>query len=206
MTTAKSINPVLKQVLELGPTLIYFAIYMKIKDQTFDIGGTSYSGFIVAALVFIPILLLGMAILWHLTGELSRTQIFTGIMVIFFGGLTAYFNDERFFKMKTTMVYGSFAGLLTIGLLRGQSWLQWILGAALPMEPAGWMILTRRLIGMFVALGVANELIWRNMHTDTWVVLETFAMPVALMAFLMLQFYLLRGYMIEPVSPSDKAP
>ena len=112
----KKINGFLKQTLELGPTLVFFLIYMKIKDQTYAIGGTDYSGFIVAAVVFIPILLASIAALWFLTGQLSRMQIFVAITVIFFGGLTAWFNNASFFKMKTTLVYGSFAGILGFGL------------------------------------------------------------------------------------------
>ena len=123
----KAINPVIKQVLELGPTLAFFLIYLRIRDETFTFGGTDYTGFIVAALIFIPILLVAMGILWFLTGKLSRMQVFTAFMVIFFGGLTAYFNDERFFKMKTTIVYGVMAGILGIGLLRGQSYLQFLM-------------------------------------------------------------------------------
>jgi intracellular septation protein len=53
----KKINPILKQVLELGPTLVFFIIYMRIKDKTYTLGGTDYSGFIMAAVVFVPILL-----------------------------------------------------------------------------------------------------------------------------------------------------
>lgn len=196
------INPVVKQVLELGPTLVFFAIYMWMKDEKYLFGGTQYSGFIVAAIVFVPILLASIAALWWLTGELSRMQIFVGIMVIFFGGLTAWFNDERFFKMKTTIVYGTFSVLLGIGLLRGKSWLQWIMAEALPMKPEGWMILTKRLALMFAALAVANEVIWRTQSTDLWVKLETFGMPVALFVFLMVQIGMLSRYMIEP--PEDK--
>lgn len=194
----KKINPVLKQVLELGPTILFFAIYMWIKDETYLIAGTEYSGFIIAALVFVPILLAGIGALWVLTGELSRLQVFTGFVVIFFGGLTAWFNDERFFKMKTTLVYGTFALLLIIGLLRGKSWLQWVLGAALPMQPEGWMILTRRLAAMFTLLAVANEFIWRTQSNETWVWLETFAFPAVLFVFLMGQMMLLNRYLIEP--------
>ena len=160
--TERNLNPALKQVLELGPTLAFFVLYIWIKDDTFVIGGTEYTGFIVAALVFVPILLVAMAILWALTGKLSRMQVFTAFMVIFFGGLTAWFNDERFFKMKTTIVYASLAAILTIGLLRGRSLLQWIMGDILPMEHAGWMILTRRLTAMFAGLAIANEIIWRT--------------------------------------------
>ncbi len=90
----KQINPILKQVLELGPTLVFFLIYLRIKDDVFTIAGTEYSGFIVATLVFVPILFVSMGILWQLTGKLSRMQVFTAFMVIFFGGLTAWFNDE----------------------------------------------------------------------------------------------------------------
>lgn len=195
--TEKKINPVLKQVLELGPTLAFFLIYLRIKDDTFTFSGTEYSGFIVAALVFVPILLVAMGILWVLTGKLSRMQVFTAFMVIFFGGLTAYFNDDRFFKMKTSIVYGVMAGLLGIGLLRGQSYLQYVMEEVMPMEPEGWMIFTRRLTYMFAALAVANEIIWRTQSTDLWVKLETFAFPAVLFVFLWVQIIGLQKYLIE---------
>ena len=197
MADAREINPILKQVLELGPTLAFFVLYIRIKDDTFTFGGTEYTGFIVAAVVFVPILLIAMAILWGLTGKLSRMQVFTAFMVIFFGGLTAWFNDERFFKMKTTIVYGFLAAILTIGLLRGQSWLEYVMADMRPMRHEGWMILTKRLTLAFVVLAVANEFIWRTMSTDAWVKIETFGFPLALMAFLMWQFSRLQPYLIE---------
>lgn len=193
----QKINPVLKQVLELGPTLIFFLVYMRIKDESFQFGDVTYSGFIVAALVLVPLLLVSIAALWWLTGTLSRMQIFVAVMVVFFGGLTAWFNDESFFKMKTTIVYGSFALILGAGLWRGKSLLQWVMSEALPIKPEGWMILTRRLALMFAALAIANEVIWRTQSTELWVKLETFAMPAALFLFLMLQFAMLSRYMIE---------
>ena len=198
----RQINPVLKQALELGPTLVFFVLYIYIKDESYVIAGTEYSGFIMATLVFVPVLLLAMGVLWSLTRQLSRMQIFTAVMVIFFGGLTAWFNDERFFKMKTTIVYGFFALLLGIGLLRGRSYLQWIMGEFLPMRPDGWMILTRRLTAMFVALAVANEIIWRTQSTELWVKLETFAFPAALFVFLWSQIVVLQRYLIEPEGDS----
>ena len=194
----KQINPILKQVLELGPTLVFFLIYLRIKENTYTFGGTDYSGFIVATLVFVPILLVSMAVLWKLSGKLSRMQVFTAFMVIFFGGLTAYFNDERFFKMKTSIVYGVFAAILGIGLLRGQSYLRYIMEDFLPMEKEGWMILTRRLVAMFGAMALANEHIWRTQTTELWVKLETFAFPVVLFLFLWSQIVLLQKYLIEP--------
>jgi intracellular septation protein len=198
----RKINPILKQVLELGPTVVFFLIYMWIKDESFTLGGTEYSGFIVAALILIPLLLVATLALWLLTGSISRMQIFVGVMVVFFGGLTAWFNDATFFKMKTTFVYGTFALILGAGLLRGKSLLQWVMAEALAMKPEGWMILTRRLALMFAALAVANEVIWRTQSEATWVVLETFAMPAALFLFLMANFMALQRYLIE--EPEDE--
>lgn len=196
MSDPKPINPIVKQVLELGPTILFFLIYLKIKEDVFVIRGTEYTGFIVAALVFVPILLVAMAILWKLTGQLSRMQVFTAFMVIFFGGLTAWFNDERFFKMKTSIVYGLFAVLLGIGLMRGQSYLAYVMNEMMPMREEGWMILTRRLCAAFALLAVANEVVWRTMSTDAWVKIETFGFPVVLMAFLMWQFTSLQSHLI----------
>ena len=201
----RPVNMVLKQVLELGPTIVFFLIYLRIKDNRFTIMGTDYSGFIVAALIFVPILLASMAVLWWLTGTLSRMQMFTAFMVIFFGGLTAYFNDERFFKIKTTIVYSCMATILGIGLLQGRSYLEWVMGSFLPMQREGWMLLTRRLALMFVALAVANEAIWRTQTTELWVKLETFGMPAALFVFLWLQITALQRFVIDP-DEGDKQP
>lgn len=197
MNEHKDINPWLRQVLDLGPPLAFFGIYLAIRDETYSLGGTDYSGFIVATLAFVPILLVAMAVLWHLTGKLSRMQIFTAFMVIFFGALTAWFNDERFFKMKTSIVYGSFAVILGIGLAQGRSYLAFVMEEMMPMEHQGWMILTRRLCAAFALLALGNEIVWRTMSTDLWVKIETFGFPLALFAFLWWQILALQPYMIE---------
>lgn len=191
----------LRQTLELGPTLLFFVLYMRIKDQTFQIGGTEYSGFIVAALAFVPLILISIAILWRLTGQLSRMQVFTAVMVLVFGGLTAWFNDERFFKMKTTIVYGVMAALLLGGMALGRSPLQWAMGEMVPMREPGWRILTRNLGLMFAALAIGNEIVWRNMSEEAWVKIETFGFPILLMAFLMTQFVWLKDHLIKEDAP-----
>ncbi len=183
----KKINPWLKSALELGPVLGFFVVYMMVKDQTYTIFGREYDGFIVVTAGFVPVLLLSIAILWKLTSKLSRMQIVTAVLVIFFGALTVIFNNDAFFKMKTTIVYGMFAVLLGIGLLRGQSYLAYVMEDLMPLAHDGWIVLTRRLTGMFAVMAVANEVVWRTMSTEFWVKFETFALPAALFAFFMLQ-------------------
>ena len=145
-----------------------------------------------------------MAILWALTGRLSRMQVFTAVMVIFFGGLTAWFNDERFFKMKTTIVYGAFAAILGAGLLPGAAGCNGSWASCCRCGTEGWMILTRRLTAMFAALAVGNEMLWRTQSTDLWVKVETFGFPLILFLFLWLQIVALQKYLIDEQPPPSE--
>jgi len=194
---ARQVNPVVKNVLELGPALGFFAVYTWLKDETFTLGGTDYSGFIVVTAGFVPVLLASILALWWLSGKVSRMQVLTAVLVIVFGGLTVWFNDERFFKMKTTIVYGLFAAILATGLLIGRSWLEYVIGELIPMQRQGWMILTRRVTAAFAALAIGNEVVWRTMSTETWVAVETFGFPIALFLFLWQQIIGLQKYMTD---------
>ncbi|MCE6951870.1 septation protein IspZ [Cereibacter sphaeroides] len=194
---AGRINPVVKAALEWGPIAAFFLGYVKLKDQVFTLGGTDYNGFIVVTAAFIPLMVISTGLLWWLTGKLSRMQVATVVLVVVFGGLSVWLNDERFFKMKPTMIYLLFGGLLGLGLLRGQSWLKIVLEETIPMQPEGWMILTRRVTAFFFALAVANEAVWRTMSTDAWVNFKTFGLPLAIFAFFMAQGGVFKRYGYE---------
>ena len=191
------IHPLLKMALELGPIIIFFIGYGKIKDQVFAISGREYEGFIVATALFIPLILTTTAILWALTGKLSKMQLMTALLVVIFGGLGIWFNDERFFKMKPTILYLAFSIILFAGLVRGKSFLAVIMAEVMPLKQEGWMILTRRLALFFFILAVSNELVWRFMSTDTWVSFKTFILPLVLFAFFVSQSSMLSKYSIE---------
>ena len=193
----KKLHPGMKLGLELGPIALFFAGYVMLKDEVFTFGGTEYDGFIVVTALFIPLMVLTTGILWRLTGKLSKMQIATVVLVVLFGGLSVWLNDERFFKMKPTMIYLLFGGVLGFGLLRGQSYLRVVMEEALPMQAEGWMILTRRLMLFFLALAVANEAVWRLMSTEAWVNFKTFGLTAALFLFFMTQGNLLSRYAIE---------
>jgi intracellular septation protein len=135
-------------------------------------------------------------ILWKLTGHLSKMQIATVVLVVVFGGLSVWLNDDRFFKMKPTMIYTLFAGVLGFGLLRGKSYLRFVMEEMMPLQHEGWMILTRRLALFFAGLAVLNEIIWRTMSTDAWVNFKTFGLTIAIFAFFMAQGKVIQTYSI----------
>ena len=186
-----------KPLLEFGPILAFFIAYTRMKDHTYSIGGIDYQGFIVVTLFFIPLLLFSTGVLWALTRKISPMQIITAILVTVFGGLTVWFNDEQFIKMKPSIIYLLFGGILGFGLLRGQSYLRMIMQDMIPLKEEGWIVLTRRFAVFFFSLALLNEIIWRFFSTEMWVYFKTFGLTIALFAFFVLQGSLLNKYAIE---------
>jgi len=193
----KNIQPWVKTALEMGPVILFFIFYSKLKNNEYVLLGEAYEGFIVATALFIPVLLIATAILYFLTGKLSKMQVFTAVLVVVFGGLGIWFNDEKFFKMKPTMIYLLFGGILGFGLFKGQSYLQVVMDGALPMSRDGWMILTKRFMYFFFGLALANEIIWRSLSTDIWVNFKTFGLPLAMFVFFITQAKVISKYSTE---------
>ncbi|MGL4279588.1 MAG: inner membrane-spanning protein YciB [Albidovulum sp.] len=193
----RKINPWLKMALDLGPVAVFFAAFVRLKDQTVTFGGNEYHGFILATAIFVPVLVLSTLLLWRLTGRLSVMQVMTLVLVVVFGGLSVWLNDERFFKMKPTMIYLLFAGILGVGLMRGKSYLALAIDEVMPLQPEGWMVLTKRLALFFLGLAIANEAVWRTMSDQAWVNFKTFGLPAALFLFFMLQGGIFKKYATE---------
>ncbi len=202
--TGRKVKPWVKMALEFGPLLIFFVFFTKYKEAHFIIAGTDYSGFVVATALFVPLLAVSTFILWRLTGRLAPMQIATLVLVVVFGGLSVWFNDPHFFKMKPTIIYLIFAGVLAFGLWRGKPWLQLVMDGAIPMKSEGWVILTRRLIGLFLFLAVANEIIWRTMSDQAWVNFKTFVLTLLMLGFFMAQGPLFSRYGIEKPKDGDE--
>lgn len=183
-----------RAALEFGPLIAFVLVYLMVRDGTYRISGTDYSGFVVVIGAFIPVFVMATGLLWYLTGRVARIQLATAGMLVVFGGLSVWLNDPRFFKMKPTAIYLTLALILMVGLMRGQSWLRYIMEDMIPLEPAGWMILTKRVTAVFMLSAAANELVWRTQSERFWVLFETFAMPVLLIGFFLSQANLMVEY------------
>lgn len=176
----------MKQILELGPVVVFALAYALTKKTGVTVAGTHYDGFVFATLLFVPAMVVSMALLWRQTGRLSVMQGLTLVLVVVFGGLTVWMNDPHFFKMKPTFIYLIFAALLAFGQMTGRNWLGMVFDGALRMSPAGWRVLTWRLVGFFIALAIANEVIWRNLSETTWVWFKFLGLPVLMVVFMLL--------------------
>lgn len=194
----KPMNPIVKFMLELGPIVVFFAAY---RMASYPEGASEeerqLAQILFATKVFIPTILATLAVSWIWTKTLPKMAVITAIIVIVMGGLTLWLRDGTFIKMKPTILYALFAGILGFGLMRGQSYLQYVMEGAMPLKQEGWMIFTKRFALFFLALAVANELVWRMFGTDIWVNFKTFALPAATFAFLISQAGLFSKYSTE---------
>lgn len=188
--TPKPLHSGIKAVLEFGPVVGFVIAYLIFRNDTFLIGGVEYSGFVAVIAVLMPVFVLATVVLWWLTGRIARLQVATMAMLLVFGGLSVWLNDPRLFKMKPTAIYLCLALILGVGLLRGQSWLKFIMEDMIPLKKRGWAILTKRVTVLFVLSALANELVWRTQSEAFWVVFETIVMPLVILGFFLTQIRL----------------
>ena len=130
----------------------------------------------------------------------------SGVIVLVFGGLTLYLRDETFIKLKPTIVYTLFAVLLWAGLVWKKPVLELLFGAAFTLTEEGWRKLTLRWALFFAVMAVVNELVWRNVSTDTWVSFKAFGFLPLTFLFAVLQVPLMQRHGIEPADEGNDVP
>lgn len=204
MNQPRNLPAWVKPVLEFGPALLFLVVFLALREKSVMLGGTTYKGFTVATMVFVPVQVVATLILWRLTGKLSAMQIMTIVLILVFGGMTVWLNDPRFLEMKPTILYLGFAVILGIGVLLGKNWLGMVMSEALPMREEGWRILTFRLIGLFIVLAILNEIVRRTMSETAWVYFKTFGMIAIIMGFFMLNARLFERYAIQKDGDDSK--
>ena len=209
--TTKTLNPLLKLLLEIGPLGVFFltfrfgrdllsipAVHGLLERATGPEALAGQSGpLFVATACFMVAIAVSLSVSWQLTRHLPRMAVVTGIVVAIFGGLTLWLQDETFIKMKPTIVNSVFAVILGFGVVKGRSYLKYLMGSTLPLDDAGWMIFTRRWVMFFICMAALNELIWRTQTTESWVAFKTFGSLPLTFVFLALQWPLLKRHMVE---------
>ena len=174
--TQRSSSPGLRMALDYGPLVVFFAV-------NFLGHGPAIGRIVMATVAFMAAMVVALALSWIKTRHVSPMLLISAVLVIVFGGLTVYFHDDRFIKMKPTFVYGIFALTLGFGLATGRPLLQMLLEAAYPgLDATGWRKLTRNWAIFFVFMAALNEAVWRSTTTDFWVGFKLWgAIPLTLL-------------------------
>ena len=173
-----------KLLIDIGPLAIFFIFYSK-------------SGLQASILPFMIATVIAVLFSYILEKKIPIMPTVGAGIVLVFGGLTIYFDNEVFFKMKPTIINLLFAAILYGGIMIKKPLLKILLGAALKLKEEGWRILTLRWIGFFIALAILNEIVWRTQSTDVWVNFKVFGILPITFLFTMIQFLLIKKYQVE---------
>jgi intracellular septation protein len=184
-TNKPQLNPVLKLVFDLGPLVLFFF-------------ANSRYGIFVATATFMVAVLAALAASYVLTRALPIMPVITALIVLVFGGLTLVLHNDVFIKIKPTILYLLFGGVLLGGLSLGKPLLGVLFDQLFHLTEEGWRKLTLRWALFFLVLAVLNEIVWRNTSTNVWVDFKVFGVMPLTFLFGALQYPLLKKYAAAP--------
>lgn len=185
-------NQGLKFILEIGPLLVFFFVNAKF-------------GIFEATGAFMVAIVLSLGYSYIQLKHIPTLPLVTGVVVLIFGGLTLYLEDETFIKLKPTIVNTLFAAVLFGGLAFGKSYLKSVLDSALAMDDEGWRKLTWRWAFFFIFLAILNEAVWRTQTTDFWVNFKVFAIMPITIVFSLTQLPLIFKHQLEDEDTAEQA-
>jgi intracellular septation protein len=174
----------LKLVLDIGPLLAFFLTY-------------ALAGLRLATIVIIVTTVAALIASRVFLGKIPVVALISAALIVVLGGLTVWFDDPRFVKIKPTIAYLVFAGLLLGGQLMGRAPLKAVVGKAFAVTDTGWRILTLRWGWFFVGMAALNEILWRNFSEQTWVTFKSFGFLVLTIMFVALQKTVLEHHGLE---------
>ena len=190
MTERKPLNPIFKLVLELGPLVVFF--FANAYGDRF--GVAEERRIFAATAIFIVATLIALAVHYALVKKLPIMPLVSGVVVVVFGGLTLWLDDETFIKLKPTIVNTLFGVVLLGGLYFGKPLLALVLDSVFDLTDEGWRKLTLRWALFFFVLALLNEIVWRTQTTDVWVSFKVFGIMPITIAFALAQTPLLMRY------------
>ena len=153
-----------KMLFDFGPLLLFFsANYL-------------YGDLMLSVKVLVAATLVSLALSWHIERRVSLMAAIGCAALVFFAGLTLYFDNELFIKIKPTVVTLLFATLIAGGRLLGRNPLAAIIGKQIDLTPQGWRAISWLWVAMFATSAVANELAWRMLSTDDWITFKVFGL------------------------------
>ncbi len=165
----------LNLLLDFGPVIAFFVVHRVYSPSSGQSDPVAEIQALLKATGAFMVASVAAVILskWKL-GKVSPMLWFTTALVIGFGGITIYTQDQAWLRHKPTAIYLLFSAILWIGLARGQALLRYLLDAAFEgLSDRGWRILSRNWAIFFLFLAGLNEILCLKRGGDYIVSLET---------------------------------
>ncbi len=186
-------------LVDYGPLLVFLGVYKFYQPPETSTFGE------IAAVIYgtIAFMIAAVAALVFSTftfGHVSPLLILSTALIVGFGGLTIWLQDEKFIQIKPTAIYLLFGVLLLGGWLRGKALLQILLEAAFEgVDRDGWLKLSRNWGVFFVFMAGLNEVLRLQLDFESWLWAKLWVfMPLSfLFTFSQIPMLLKHGLAIE---------
>ena len=179
-----------KLAVDIGPLAVFFIANAK-------------AGIFAATASFMVVIIIALGVAFAYERRLPTMPLVTAVVVMFFGGLTLWLQDETFIKLKPTIINAFFAGAIFVGLAFGKNFIRTVMGSMMNIDEAGWRKLAIRWGFFFIAMAALNEAVWRNVSTDDWVSFKVFGLLPLTFAFAISQIPLMTKHAVETDDPAD---
>ena len=178
-------RPGRKFLLDLGPLVVFFAANYITGD------------FMMAVKILVGTTVVALAAGWMLERRVSVMALVGCVAVAFFGGLSVYFDNDLFIKIKPTVLTCLLAAVIAAGRLLGRNPLGAIMGSQIRMHDAGWRAISWVWVAMFLTTALANEIAWRSLSTDDWVTFKVFGITGISLIFTVISVPIMTRHQIE---------
>ena len=178
-------RPGRKFLLDLGPLAVFFAANYITGD------------FMLAVKILVGTTVIALATGWMLERRVSMMALVGCVAVAFFGGLSVYFDNDLFIKIKPTVLTCLLAAVIAGGRLLGRNPLGAIMGSQIRMRDAGWRAISWIWVAMFLTTALANEIAWRSLSTDDWVTFKVFGITGISLIFTVISVPIMTRHQIE---------
>lgn len=173
----------MKLLFDFFPIFLFFVAF-----KLFDI--------YVATAVAIAASSLQVGIAWLRTRKVEPMHLVTFAIIVVFGGLTLYLQDELFIKWKPTVINWLFGIVFLASHVVGEkTMIERMMGASLELPREVWARLNASWTTFFLLLGGINLFVVYRFDTATWVNFKLFGMMGLTLVFVILQSIYLARHM-----------
>lgn len=191
---------------DIGPVLAFVIVFNVMQNFADETGPFSKETAIFWATgVFMAFV--AAAIGWTLFKgrRLPPMLVITGVVVMTFGGLTLWLQDETFAFIKPTIINMLFAVTILGSLAIGRNIWKTAFEHAFQMPDHAWKIFALRWAAFYVVLAIINEVIWRNFSKEFWVNSKLFlSIPLAVVFMAINLPFLMKHNIEQPEDGGDK--